>query len=160
MKKSTVLFTLVAALFLCGCRSSKVKISGRFVGNEAKTVYLEQVTPLAQSAIDSTLLDAQGNYRFLLKTAPQSPGLYNIVYNGERIPLFLAAGDRVEVGSVGNVVRNYTVAGSEESELLRRFYQAFVTGAQNLDKLAQRFSEAGLTEAARQSLIKIGRAHV
>jgi len=154
MKKSTVLFTLVAALFLCGCRSSKVKISGRFVGNEAKTVYLEQVTPLAQSAIDSTLLDAQGNYRFLLKTAPKSPGLYNIVYNGERIPLFLAAGDRVEVGSVGNVVRNYTVAGSEESELLRRFYQAFVTGAQNLDKLAQRFSEAGLTEAARQSLIK------
>lgn len=154
MKKSTVLFTLVAALFLCGCRSSKVKISGRFVGNEAKTVYLEQVTPLAQSVIDSTLLDAQGNYRFLLKTAPQSPGLYNIVYNGERIPLFLAAGDRVEVGSVGNVVRNYTVAGSEESELLRRFYQAFVTGAQNLDKLAQRFSEAGLTEAARQSLIK------
>ncbi len=154
MKKSTVLFTLVAALFLCGCRSSKVKISGRFVGNEAKTVYLEQVTPLAQSAIDSTLLDAQGNYRFLLKTAPQSPGLYNIVYNGERIPLFLAAGDRVEVGSVGNVVRNYTVAGSEESELLRRFYQAFVTGAQNLVKLAQRFSEAGLTEAARQSLIK------
>ncbi len=154
MKKSTVLFTLVAALFLCGCRSSKVKISGRFVGNEAKTVYLEQVTPLAQSAIDSTLLDAQGNYRFLLKTAPQSPALYNIVYNGERIPLFLAAGDRVEVGSVGNVVRNYTVAGSEESELLRRFYQAFVTGAQNLDKLAQRFSEAGLTEAARQSLIK------
>ena len=154
MKKSTVLFTLVAALFLCGCRSSKVKISGRFVGNEAKTVYLEQVTPLAQSVIDSTLLDAQGNYRFLLKTAPQSPALYNIVYNGERIPLFLAAGDRVEVGSVGNVVRNYTVAGSEESELLRRFYQAFVTGAQNLDKLAQRFSEAGLTEAARQSLIK------
>ncbi len=55
---------------------------------------------------------------------------------------------------MGNVVRNYTVAGSEESELLRRFYQAFVTGAQNLDKLAQRFSEAGLTEAARQSLIK------
>ena len=154
MKKSTVLFTLVAALFLCGCRSSKVKISGRFVGNEAKTVYLEQVTPLAQSVIDSTLLDAQGNYRFLLKTAPQSPALYNIVYNGERIPLFLAAGDRVEVGSVGNVVRNYTVAGSEESELLRRFYQAFVTGAQNLDKLAQRFSEAGLTEATRQSLIK------
>jgi len=88
MKKSTVLFTLVAALFLCGCRSSKVKISGRFVGNEAKTVYLEQVTPLAQSAIDSTLLDAQGNYRFLLKTAPQRTGLYHNLYHGERIPPF------------------------------------------------------------------------
>lgn len=154
MKKSTVLLTLAAALFLCGCRSSKVKISGRFVGNEAATVYLEQVTPLAQSVIDSTLLDKEGNYRLLLKTAPQSPALYNIIYNGERIPLFLAAGDRLTVGSVGNVVRNYTVEGSEESELLRQFYQAFVTGAQNLDKLAMRFSDAGLTEAARQALIK------
>lgn len=154
MKKSTVLFTLAAALFLCGCRSSKVKISGRFVGNDAKTVYLEQVTPLAQSVIDSTALDQEGNYQLLIKTAPQSPALYNIIYNGERIPLFLAAGDRLSVSSVGNVVRNYTVDGSEESELLRRFYQAFVTGAQNLDKLASRFSDTNLTEAGRQALIK------
>lgn len=154
MKKSTVLLALSAALLLCGCRSSKVRISGRFVGNDAKTVYLEQVTPLAQSVIDSTALDKEGNYRLFLKTAPQSPALYNIIYNGERIPLFLAAGDRLTVSSVGNVVRNYTVEGSEESELLRRFYQSFVTGAQNLDKLAQRLSDAGLTDADRKALLK------
>ncbi len=154
MKKSTVLLALSAALLLCGCRSSKVRISGRFVGNDAKTVYLEQVTPLAQSVIDSTTLDKEGNYRLFLKTAPQSPALYHIIYNGERIPLFLAAGDRPTVSSVGNVVRNYTVEGSEESELLRRFYQPFVTGAQNLDKLAQRLSNAGLTEADRKALLK------
>lgn len=154
MKKSTVLLALSAALLLCGCRSSKVRISGRFVGNDAKTVYLEQVSPLAQSIIDSTTLDKEGNYRLFLKTAPQSPALYNIIYNGERIPLFLAAGDRPTVSSVGNVVRNYTVEGSEESELLRRFYQPFVTGAQNLDKLAQRLSDAGLTEADRKALLK------
>ncbi len=154
MKKSTVLLALSAALLLCGCRSSKVRISGRFVGNDAKTVYLEQVSPLAQSIIDSTTLDKEGNYRLFLKTAPQSPALYNIIYNGERIPLFLAAGDRPTVSSVGNVVRNYTIEGSEESELLRRFYQPFVTGAQNLDKLAQRLSDAGLTEADRKALLK------
>ena len=154
MKKSTVLLAWSVALLLCGCRSSKVRISGRFVGNDAKTVYLEQVTPLAQSIIDSTTLDKAGNYRLFLKTAPQSPALYHIIYNGERIPLFLAAGDRPTVSSVGNVVRNYTVAGSEESELLRRFYQPFVTGAQNLDKLALRLSDAGLTEADRKALLE------
>lgn len=154
MKKSTVLLAWSIALLLCGCRSSKVRISGRFVGNDAKTVYLEQVTPLAQSIIDSTTLDKEGNYRLFLKTAPQSPALYHIIYNGERIPLFLAAGDRPTVSSVGNVVRNYTVAGSEESELLRRFYQPFVTGAQNLDKLALRLSDAGLTEADRKALLE------
>lgn len=154
MKKSTVLLAWSVALLLCGCRSSKVRISGRFIGNDAKTVYLEQVTPLAQSIIDSTTLDKEGNYRLFLKTAPQSPALYHIIYNGERIPLFLAAGDRPTVSSVGNVVRNYTVAGSEESELLRRFYQPFVTGAQNLDKLALRLSDAGLTEADRKALLE------
>lgn len=154
MKKSIVLFPLAAALLLCGCRSSKVKISGRFVGNDATTVYLEQVTPLAQSVIDSTVLDKDGSYQLFIKTAAKSPALYNIVYNGERIPLFLAAGDRLTVNSVGNVVRNYTVDGSEESELLRQFYQAFITGAQNLDKLAARFSNTALSEADRQALIK------
>ena len=44
---------------LCGCQSSKVKISGRFVGSEAKNVYLEQVTqpyPRAEGMRDAALL--------------------------------------------------------------------------------------------------------
>lgn len=40
------------------------------------------------------------------------------------------------VSSVGRVVHNYTVEGSEESELLRRFYQPFVAGMQRLDALS------------------------
>lgn len=154
MKRFTTLFALTVALLLCSCRSSNVKISGRFVGTEAKTVYLEQVTPLAQSVIDSAALNAEGSYRFVLKTAPQSPTLYNILYNGERIPLFLSAGERLEVNSVGNIVRNYTVEGSRESELLRIFYQNFVTGAQELDKIALRFSDSSLSDEARDALKK------
>ncbi|MDE5852176.1 MAG: AhpC/TSA family protein, partial [Alistipes sp.] len=73
MNRLTVTFLAVAALALSGCRSSKVIISGRFVGNDVATVYLEQVTPLAQTVIDSATLDAGGNYRFRLKTAPHSP---------------------------------------------------------------------------------------
>ena len=154
MKRFIVVLPLAAALFMCGCRSSQVKISGRFVGNDATTVYLEQVTPLTQSVVDSAALDKEGNYNLLIREGTESPTLYNLVCNGERIPLFLAAGDRLTVNSVGNVVRNYTVDGSEESELLRKFYQAFVTGAQNLDKLATRFSNPSLSEADRQALIK------
>lgn len=58
----------------------------------------------------------------------KTPSLYNVIYDGERIPLLLAGGDRLTLGSVGSVIRNYTVEGSSESELLRQFYQAFVTG--------------------------------
>ena len=130
MNKQTLFVTLSAAVLVCGCQSSKVKISGRFVGSDAKNVYLEDASPLTQAVIDSAVLAGDGSYRFELKGVPKTPSLYNIIYNGERIPLLIAGGDRVTVGSVGSVVRNYTVEGSAESELLRQFYQEFVTGAQ------------------------------
>ena len=154
MNKQTLFVTMAAAAVLCGCQSSKVKISGRFVGSEAKSVYLEQVTPLEQTVIDSTTLDARGAPGFRLKGVPRPPALYNLAYDGERIPLLLAGGDRVEVGSVGSVVRNYTVEGSEESDLLRLFYQAFVTGAQSLDEIAAQFARQNLTDEERKALVK------
>ena len=45
---------------LCACQSSKVKISGRIVGNDAKNVYLEQVSPLSQSVIGCDSRARQG----------------------------------------------------------------------------------------------------
>ena len=152
MNRQTLLGTLLTAALLCGCQSSKVKISGRFVGNEAREVYLEQMTPLASSVVDSTTLAADGSYEFRLKEVARTPVLYNLIYNGERIPLLVAGGDRLTVSSVGSVVRNYTVEGSVESDLLRQFYQAFVEGAQQLDVLAARFAEPSLTEEQRKEL--------
>ena len=115
---------------------------------------MEQVLPLTQSVIDSAVLDKDGNYRFELKGVTKTPSLYNVIYNGERIPLFLAAGEKLSLNSVGSVVRNYTVEGSKESELLRQFYQAFVSGAQRLDNIASQFAKATLSEEDRQALVK------
>ena len=153
MNKQTLFVSLTTAVMLCACQSSKVKISGRFVGNDAKDVYLEQVLPLTQSVIDSAVLDKDGNYRFELKGVAKTPSLYNIIYTGERIPLFLAGGEKLSLNSVGSVVRNYTVEGSKESELLRQFYQAFVTGAQQLENMGTEFARK-LTDKERKSLIK------
>ena len=124
------------------------------MAGESKTVYLEQVSSLRQQVIDTTELDEQGNYRFALEEASQTPSLYNILYDGERIPLFVKAGDKLQVSSVGNIVRNYTVAGSEESELLREFYQAFIAGAQHLEQLAKQFADQSLSDADRAALLK------
>ena len=52
MNKQTLFGTFLAAAVMCGCQSSKVKISGRFVGNDAREVYLEQLAPLSPSIVD------------------------------------------------------------------------------------------------------------
>lgn len=154
MNKQTLFVSAAVAVVLCACQSSKVRIAGRFVGNDAQTVYLEQVTPLAQSFIDSVALDQEGNYRFDVRDVPSTPTLYNLVFNGERIPLLIAGGDRLTVESVGNVVRNYTVAGSEESQLLRQFYQNYVAGARRLDEIAAAYAKTTLTKEERRKLAK------
>lgn len=154
MNKQTLFVSVAAAVLLCACQSSHVRISGRFVGNDAKDVYLERVTPLTQALIDSVVLDQDGNYRFDVKDAGRTPSLYNIVFNGERIPLLIAGGDRVTVGSVGSVVRNYTVEGSEESDLLRQFYQAYVEGANHLDGVVSAYAKPDLTDVERKKLAK------
>lgn len=154
MNKQTLLVVLSTAFALCACQSSKVRIAGRFVGNNARYVYLEQVSPLAQKVVDSVELDKNGNYRFMLKDASRTPSLYNLIFNGERIPLFLAGGDRVTVNSVGSVIRNYTVAGSRESELLREFYQAYVGGARRLEQIVSRYADAEISAEQRQRLAR------
>lgn len=154
MNKQTLFVSVMAAVMLCACQSTKVKISGRFVGSDDKTIYLEQVSPLAQTVIDSAVLDLHGNYRFDVKEVGATPSLYNLIYGGERIPLLIAGGDRMTVGSVGSVVRNYTVEGSEESQFLRSFYQAYVDGARRLDGIVAAYGNPNLTVEERQELSK------
>lgn len=60
-------------------------------------IYLEQVTPLAQTLIDSAQLDETGNYKLELCDVDRTPALYNLVCNGDKIPLFLQGGDRLTV---------------------------------------------------------------
>lgn len=154
MNKQTLFVTLTTAALMCGCQSSKVRISGRFVGGDAKNIYLEQVLPLTQSVVDSAALAPDGSYRMELTGVAKNPSLYNVIYDGERIPLLIAGGDRVTVSSVGSIIRNYTVEGSAESELLRQFYQAFVTGAQQLENMGTQFARTNLSEEERKTLIK------
>lgn len=139
--KRYLLFLLTAAL-LCGCHSSKLKLSGRFVGSEASHVYLEHFAPGGEVLVDSVALDASGNYAFLLRKVVADPELYTLRCGNEQVPLLLCGGDRVEVSALGSVVRNYTVSGSDESALLRDFYQSYTTGLRQLDDLAAQYARS------------------
>lgn len=150
-----ILSTLFSALLLCGCQGGKSKISGRFIGGDSAKVYLEEVgSALAQTIIDSVSLDKEGNFSLEFANQEKSPKLYNIIYNYERIPLLVAQGDHIELNSMGNISKNYRVEGSEESELLRSFYQAYLAGMTNLDKIATKYADANATDEQRTALSK------
>lgn len=147
------LAALTLLLALSSCQSSKVKISGRFVGSEAKMVYLEQSTVLEQQLIDSVALGEDGNFVLLLENSDQTnPTLYHLIYDNNRIPLLLKGGDNVTVSSAGNALRNYTVEGSEESELLHKFNASYVDGVLKLNDIMSRLTANDLADDARHDL--------
>ena len=146
-------FALISAIILCcSCSNNDVRINGKFYGLNAKSVYLEQMTATGQSIIDSVELANDGSYRFVVGNVPQTPSIYNIIYNNERIPLLLTAGESVTVSSLGSVLANYTVSGSKESELLRDFYREYISGMQELNASIAAYNNGGdtsLTEVAQ-----------
>ncbi len=147
--KKTLFATAVFALILCGCQSSKVRISGKFLGVDSETVYLEQMSVVSQNIIDSVRLAPDGSYRFTINNAPHSPAMYNILYNGERIPLLISGGENITVSSLGNVLMNYTVNGSEESELLREFNRDYIEGVQKLNGIMSDYAQANEADKKR-----------
>ena len=152
MKK--IFFVAIAVLMtLASCQSSKVKISGRFVGSQADVVYLEQATALEQILLDSVKLGEDGRFDLRLDNVSNTPSLYNIIFDNERIPLLLTGGDDIEVNAAGKIARNYTVEGSLESELLREFNQNFIEGAIKLNGMISKYSDE-LSEEERKSLTK------
>ncbi len=148
------LFLVAIALLmaLSSCQSTKVKISGRFVGSEADMVYLEQASMLDQTIVDSVKLSEDGNFMLALDKVSSSPSLYHIVYDGNRIPLLLQGGDNITVNSAGNVLRNCTVEGSEESELLHEFNHNYVEGVIALNQIMSELTADDLDDAKRQEL--------
>jgi peroxiredoxin len=132
----------IAVVSVIGCRSNDVDISGRFVGLNSNMVYLEQISATGQNIIDSVALDNGGGYRFKIENVAATPSLYNVIYSSERIPLLVSRGEKISLNAMGSALLNYTVSGSEESELLRKFNKEFIEGQLELNKTVQNYYSA------------------
>lgn len=158
MQKINVKYNIVAlfatVILMSSCQSDKVKISGRFVGGESSVAYLEEIAQEGGVIIDSVELSKSGEFRFEIAAKDKHHKLYNVVYDWSTIPLFAASGENIKLNSVGNIAKNYTVEGSEESELVRQFYQNYLRGINVLDKIAVEYGAEKITEDERQELAR------
>jgi peroxiredoxin len=127
---------------MVGCCSNDVKISGRFVGLNSKMVYLEQMSASGQSLVDSVALSNDGAYLFTIKEVAPTPSLYNVIYGGDRIPLLVSRGENIELNAMGSALANYTVSGSYESELLRKFNKSYIENQLALNKIILGYHKA------------------
>lgn len=154
INKVYIYFTLLLTLIAVGCTSGEFKISGRFIGGDGTVAYLEEVGSSENRVIDSALLSPKGEFAFKVTPRGEHHKIYNLVYDYATIPLFAAPGDKITVNSVGNIARNYTLEGSDESELVRQFYQEYINSIAHLDKIAIEYGDESISEERRTALAK------
>ncbi len=115
---------------MCGLACTKDKdynfeINGTITdGASGKTIYLVQVVDNAQEIIDSTVVDRQGSYRLVGFT--RQPDFFYVRFTDRKslVQLIISPGEKITLnGDYKNLPLNYTVTGSDESELIYEMNQ-------------------------------------
>jgi thiol-disulfide isomerase/thioredoxin len=150
------LFALVAiASLLTSCGVEKgvksTTISGRFVGSNIDSVYLERVADnfTTPERVGASALSDNGGFSFTLDLEEgASPRFYKLTFpnNGRAVTLVVAPGDQIELESAGDIFLNYEVTGSEESALIREFNREYFAACDMLARIAENLGTGVYTE--------------
>lgn len=143
---------LVAALMFAACTNSgrgvTTRISGRFVGSNVDTIYLERVADMssAPERIAEGVIADNGAFSFEFDIEEGlSPRFYKLSFSGNTRPVTLVveAGDDIVLESAGDIFLNYRVEGSEESALICEFNHAYFGACDRLARIAENISAGG-----------------
>ncbi len=159
---------LAAAVAISSCNKDTAQLDGQFIGAADRPVYLEMVTPGVSAAVDSTMTDYSGRFRFRVAVPDGQPTIFNLRYGGEMVPLLISPGEKVSVMSFGDIGRGYSVSGSAESELVAGVHRILSEGAASLDSISGLYAMgnpgeermAELTRSYFNEYYRIKREHI
>ncbi|MDF1574500.1 MAG: TlpA disulfide reductase family protein [Bacteroidales bacterium] len=145
---------LIMVLTGFSCSGGRTEISGLIRGGEEISLTLERLDVNRTSVVDSLKTDKDGS--FSIKLALEEPELYLLKdEKGAIINLLLAPGDRISVqSSLDSFGSNYQVAGSEESEGIRKLVEHLDQTRKTLDSLHLEAGSIGDPENPRFELVK------
>jgi glutathione peroxidase-family protein len=123
-----VVSVVVSSLIGCSNESEEYKayISGCLTGYAGESISLEVDEKSGRNVVASTTIDESGRYSFEVENESAAPVLYYLTCDRYSVPLIVSPDESIEVNSEGDILKNYTVSGSHESELLRTFNKEYI----------------------------------
>ena len=136
------LLVLAVVVVLASCQgNNSVKITGAIAGGENTTMILIKRDVSTSVVVDSTKLDASGEFKFKLPVT--EPGFYMLQIAGKSpVTLLLSPGERVVFNAdVKSFDRVYSVEGSVGSLQVQDIYLRLVLLKDQIDSLSIRSKE-------------------
>lgn len=117
-------------------------ISGIIKGLKQSWIVLNELEPGAMNRLDSVLTDDIGNFSLSFKVSETS--IYALqLLNGEMIVFIAGPGEIIElISEFPQTISNYSIIGSNESNLLREYLQYTYHNEQKFDSLRQIFENS------------------
>jgi thiol-disulfide isomerase/thioredoxin len=143
MLKSVLIVSLSICLFSCENNSKLKSLSGHIshldVGTE---LFLDYLTPNKIYVIDTAIVDEEG--RFVFNSTIDKTGYYRLKINNQAfLNLVLEKGDTPSIIADGNnLMEDYTVEGSKESNRLKTFQLIYTENKLFLDSLQFFFQDS------------------
>jgi hypothetical protein len=133
-------FPLLTAFLLVSCSPRNPKqdiaaVSGEIKNANGRKVFFAELGINNLHDIDSATLDTRGKFSFAV--TPGEPGFYLLTFkDGKLITLLLDKGENVKISAdCSELPGNYTVTGSEGSELVRQFHSHSFRNRVKVDSL-------------------------
>lgn len=153
MKKLILIAAICVSAASC-TEPKKAQIIGTFSGVDKDTVYLELISTKERKIIDSVVTSKTGNFKFKVNLATNIPTFCNIKTKNSTIPIIISAGEKIIVNSIGDLSHNYTVEGSDDTQLLKNFNTLYNNGISSMDSLSNLFYKSTNSENEQQNLLK------
>jgi len=140
MKRIGFLLFVLAILFSsCKKNPNAFTISGNIEGAAGKKIVLKRIMPKKQLRKDSVIIDNEMNFNF--EGDVNYPSFYLLSINNEQhIYLLIKPGETVSVsGKYDNLTDQYTIVGSEDSEMIKEVNARYNNTLLQIDSLARVF---------------------
>lgn len=147
MKNYRIIAAAAALLALSACQ--KTVINGTLKDAPGKEVVVGMLDVNRFQTLDTLKTDGKGAFKYSPKIGEGRPEFIYFYYNEDKVAsLLVKKGDRISV--VADTLGNYTVEGSEESELLREAEQEYGSFLVKMDALGRDFTDENAGDIQRQ----------
>ncbi len=151
MKKNLIVIALVLITLLVGCKSeNQATINGVFTGMKNEMVWIEELAPGQTIVLDSVKLKDKGNFSFKYEFKDENPVFIRLRIAQDFITLLVSPKEKINVETIINLSSNYTVTGSEGSNLVREISQALLTTNQVIEDNVLRYKSTTVESERRE----------
>jgi len=135
MRILLVFFLFIFFGLSCTRNQSGFTINGHLANSKGEKIILCEMGVKEITPLDSTNIDPAGKFQFSCKT--NQPGFYLLIFpDGSRLTLVIKNGENLILdGNRKEPIADYTISGSQDSQLLQDFFHATMQNKIRVDSI-------------------------